>query len=218
MKNSIRMSILLILLFAIPNYTFAQEDSTIVTRVTLNDGSELIGQISIEDEEKIVFKTSSGIVMEIKKNLIAKIEQIRGEWHEGEFQRSDPNRTRLFFAPTAKTLDAGSGYFATYEIFFPFIAIGLNDFIILSGGMSLFPGVDEQMFYIAPKIRALHFDNFDLSAGVLYTRISDYSFGILYGVGTIGSQSFSFTGGRGWGYVDDELADLVNRRRISSIK
>jgi len=31
-------------------------------------------------------------------------------------------------------------------------------------------------------------------------------------------ENIFLTGDFGWGYVDDELADLVNRRRISSIK
>lgn len=102
----------------------------------------------------------------------------------GELWRTDPNHTRLLFAPTARALKAGQGYFSVYEIFFPFVAVGVTDFFTLSGGFSLFPGVESQLLYIAPKITPVHLEKFDLAAGVLYIKIpeEDEGAGILYSV------------------------------------
>ena len=50
-----------------------------VQQVTLKDGSQLIGQIIREDANKIHFKTSVGVEMEIKKDLIEKIENVESD-------------------------------------------------------------------------------------------------------------------------------------------
>jgi len=186
---------------------FAQTDTTDIKRITLNDGSELTGIILSDSTDKIEFRTLTGLQIEIEKSMIKEVENIKGTFKNGEFVKDDPNNTRLLFAPTGRTLRQGEGYFSAYEIFFPFLAVGITDFITLSGGVSLFPGADEQIIYIAPKIRCVHINNFDFSAGVLYAHISEADFGILYGVGSIGSSDASLTLGLGYGYTDSELAD-----------
>ena len=57
----------------------AQEDTLNVKKVTLKDGSQLIGRIIAEDADKIRFKTSAGVEMEIKKDLIEKIENVESD-------------------------------------------------------------------------------------------------------------------------------------------
>lgn len=196
-----------IILIFICNTLLGQTDSTQIYRVTLNDGSELNGIILNQNEEHINFKTLSGTVMDISRNQIKEIKKLKGEIVEGKFMTEDPNQTRLLFAPTGKSLNAGEGYFSAYEIFFPFLAVGVTDFLTLSGGMSLFPGAKEQIIYIAPKIRFLHLKNFDLSGGILYSHISEESFGIAYGVATYGTQRAGITLGLGWGYTNKDFAD-----------
>jgi hypothetical protein len=87
------------------------------------------------------------------------------------------------------------------------LAIGITDFITLAGGVTLMPGAENQVIYLAPKVRVLHLDNFDLSGGVLYCHVEDENFGIFYGVTSIGSAKASFTLGLGWGYADGETAE-----------
>jgi hypothetical protein len=185
----------------------AQTDSVKIQRITLSDGSELVGRVVGDSTNKIVFRTSSGVQMEIDRNSIEKIESVRGEWVDGEFMHVDPNRTRLFFAPTGRSLEQGKGYFSVYEIFFPMLAIGVTDFITLAGGVSLFPGASEQIVYIAPKVRFAHLNNLDLSGGILYIAISGYTFGMAYGVATFGNSRAALTLGAGWGFVDGEYSD-----------
>jgi len=154
-------------------YSYAQPDSSNnqISRLELKDGSVLIGYITRENESALQINTLSNIKAVVQVEQIKKRENLSGQFIEGQLWRSDPNRTRLLFAPTGRALKAGQGYFSSYEIFFPFLAVGLTDFFTLAGGMSLFPGAEEQLLYIAPKITPVQLKNFDLSAGVLYIKI-----------------------------------------------
>jgi len=188
-------------------YALAQTDSTTVASISLTDGTELKGFIIEQNDSLVNFKTISGIEMKIDRKLIEDISFSKGEIVEGQFQRYDPNRTRLFFGPTARTLPQGSGYFSAYMIFVPFLAIGITDFFTLSGGMTLIPGAEEQMFYIGPKVRFLNLEGFSLGSGIIYSHIDESDFGIAYGVTTIGSERAALTVGIGWGYEDSEFSD-----------
>jgi hypothetical protein len=196
----------LVLMSFLGSVCLAQEDTLAVKQVSLKDGSELVGRIVSENSEEIFFITNSGIEMKIKRELIQEIKDLEMEEHKGTLRRVDPNQTRLLFAPTARPLKQGKGYFSVYEIFFPMISFGLTDFIALSGGMSLFPGADEQLFYLAPKVNFLNQQNFALSGGVLYISITDESAGIAYGVATFGKSSGAFTLGLGWGFVEGDFS------------
>jgi hypothetical protein len=182
-------------------------DSVSVQKAVLIDDTELIGRVIYDDGSRMKFKTLAGIEMEFDKSSVKEIKDVEGAWDGKTFLRSDPNKTRLFFAPTARTLKQGEGYFAAYEIFFPFLAVGLTDFITLSGGVSLFPGASEQIVYIGPKIRFIHLENFDFSGGIIYSHVSDSDFGITYGIASYGSSKASLTLGLGWGYEDGEFSD-----------
>lgn len=209
-----RYSALLMFVVAIfPQPARAQQDSSQIAKVyrlTLNDGSEIIGTIQKEDSVQVEFQSVSKIMMRVPRNQIKAILPLKGSVVDGEFRRSDPNYTRLFFAPTGRALKSGQGYFSAYEIFFPFIAIGIGDVVTLAGGMSLIPGAESQIYYFAPKITPLHIKNFDLSAGVLYINALESDFsggGIVYGVGTYGSNDNAFTLGLGWGFAGGEIAN-----------
>jgi hypothetical protein len=206
MKSALQIILSIILLVSFENI-FAQTDTTAVYRITLTDDSELLGMIESENDSLIFFITNAGLELRIDRTMIKETKIMEGEWSGDTFLRKDPNQTRLLFSPTGRTLSAGEGYFSAYEIFFPFLAVGITDFITLSGGVSLFPGAEEQVIYIAPKVRVLHLDNFDLSGGVLYCHVDEEDFGIFYGVTSIGSSKASLTLGLGWGYADGETAE-----------
>jgi hypothetical protein len=88
----------------------------------------VIGTIEAEDSTQVEFKTISGVSMRIPRGQIKELERLSGEIAAGEYKRFDPNNTRLFFAPTARPLKQGQGYFSAYQIFFPFVAIGALPF------------------------------------------------------------------------------------------
>jgi hypothetical protein len=192
---------------------FAQEDSSRsakVYRLTLQDGSEIVGTILQEDSLQVRFRSVSKILMTVPRSQISSMKPLSGNIVDGEYRRSDPNSTRLFFSPTGRPLKNGQGYFSAYEIFFPSVAVGIGDIVSLWGGVSLLPGTEGQIIYIAPKITPVHIRNFDLSAGVLYvnTTVSSSSGGgIIFGVGTYGSSDNALTVGLGWGFAGGDVAN-----------
>ena len=142
--------------------------------------------------------------MTIPRVQIQRIESVAGE----RFERRDPNLSRLLFAPTARPLPHGAGYFAVYELFFPFVAVGIRDVVTLAGGMSLIPGLPNQILYAAPKVTFYRKSSVQVGAGALVgtsTRF-DHSAGMLFGIVTVGGSHRSFTAGAGFGYADTEFS------------
>lgn len=195
-----------------PHTAFSQNDSLTQhpTKVILRDGSELIGTITDRDSVSVQFTTSGGISMTIPSKEIRSAERLSGTVIGGTYVRWDPNNTRLFFAPTARPLRRGQGYFSAYQVFFPFLAFGIGNYAILAGGISLFPGASSQLVYFAPKIIPVQTENFHAAAGMLYiapTTGNNDGAGIYYGVVSYSSQTASLTGGLGWGFSGSETAD-----------
>jgi hypothetical protein len=219
-KNFLRFLLLFSVLFAFPLPIHAQSDpaSDSFWEIELNDGSKVVGAIISEDVNFIQFKTLSGMDMKIPREQIKKIELVKGKMISGTIWWDDPNRTRLLFAPTGRGLKAKQGYFAVYEIFFPFVAYGITDWLTIAGGFSLFPGASSQLLYLAPKITPLRLEKLDLSGGVLYIKIPDLeddeensndevnSAGILYGVSTYGTEKSALTVGLGFAFGGGEIA------------
>jgi hypothetical protein len=214
-KNGMRAILFFLSLFMIiltvHAFLLAAPDTTqtLIYRIELTDASTLVGTISAENDTTIQFKTLAGLEITIRKKLIERKVQISSKIVEGKVWRTDPNQTRLFFAPTGRALKGSQGYFSVYELFFPFIAVGITDYITLAGGLSLFPGADQQLLYLAPKITPFQLDKFDLSAGLLYIFVpnNEEDAGIFYGVGTYGNETASLTLGLGFGFSGGDVED-----------
>jgi hypothetical protein len=189
-------------------------DSLKIVKLTLTDNSVLIGKILSQSDSITVFKSSSGLMVEIRPELIKETEVLKGEIQDGKYVRYDPSSSRLFFSPTARTPKAGSGYFSVYELLFPFFSISATDFLMLNGGMSIVPGASEQIIFIAPKIRFFNSENFCAAGGILYINIPDDVDDVIlgYGVVTLGTQRAGFTIGYGSnisGNSDEDLAGIL---------
>ena len=205
-------------------------DSTHTQILVLLDGSRFMGRIVETGESEIQFETSLGR-MTIPLSKIKKIQEVpTSAIKNGKYWFPNPNSTRLYFAPTARNLKQGEGYFADYFLFFPGIAYGMTDNITVGGGISLIPGVniDEQIFYFTPKVGVQIAKNLNLATGTLIIRVPDFSddndspatAGILYTVGTYGTPDASITAGFGYGFAGSELADkpmvmLGGEKRLS---
>ncbi len=191
-------------------------DSNYVQIIKTRYGSTLIGRIIEIGENEIKFQTQMGEI----KIAIAKIEEIKTapatSIKAGKYWFPNPNSTRLYFAPTGRMLKKGEGYFSDYYLFFPGIAYGISDNFTIGGGMSLVPGIglDDQLFYFTPKIGGKVSDKVNFAGGALIIAIPGFEddddspvVGILYGVGTYGTDNSSFTAGLGFGFVDGDFAD-----------
>lgn len=185
-------------------------DSTQVQILTVEDGSSFIGRIIEIGEEELKFETKYGVltfsIFEITELKLVSKDQFK----KGKYWFPNPNCSRLFFAPTARMLKKGEGYFADYFVFFPTFTFGVTNNITLGGGFSILPGadLDEQIILFTPKVGLKTSKKMDLAIGALVVKLPEStSAGILYGVSTFGSLDKSVTFGLGYGYFDDELAD-----------
>ena len=165
---------------------------TSLKTIVLKDGNEFTGHIKSRDSLNLKFETQSGVRFDLKPDQIESIEDQRSDYTAGD----DPNKTRLFFAPTGKNLKAGTGYFSVNELFFPMIAFGITDFLTLAGGMTIIPGASDQLYYLNGKAGLLHFNEADFSAGILYTNITsgdENGLTILYANSTYGTKEAAVT-------------------------
>jgi hypothetical protein len=189
----------------------SQTDSTAqLYKLLMVDGSELVGTVVSSAPDTVVFRTGSGMTMTIPRTSIKELRPASGEYVGGEYRRYDPNASRLLIGPTGRPLKKGQGYFAAYEIFFTYFGFGITDNISLGGGITLLPGAEGQLFYIAPKVGiSTVSENISLSLGGIYmnTTADDVGgLGAIFAMGTFGPPTASFTAGLGYGYAEGEFS------------
>lgn len=191
--------------------------------IKVSDGTTLMGKITRIGETDITFQTSMGeltvAIVSIKEIREVKSSSVKG----GGYWFPNPNRTRLYIAPTGRMLESREGYFAVADLFFPSFAFGLTDFITIGGGMTLFPGVDldRQILYISPKIGISTGEKYSLALSGTWFSIPDYTddlfddddegeninIGMIFGVGTYGNSDNNITLGLGYGFGEGETTD-----------
>ena len=164
-------------------------DTTVLQVLDLRDGSTLYGRI-VEVGPPVRFRLTSGQVILLDPVTIREVRLSRGRVVDGRVWEPDPNPTRLFFAPTARTTPAGSGYISVYQVVVPFLSFSLTDALMLAGGTPLVGGFGgRRPFWVAPKLRVV--DTGQLTAAVGVWSIStgdadDGIFSLVYGVATLG--------------------------------
>lgn len=178
-----------------------------VTEIELRDGSVFIGHILSDADGFLVLRTSAGTEVRIDKSQIVSRRLIRGRVSGNGFRRFDPNQTRLFFAPTGRTLDQGSAYVSAYYVFFGFVGYGVTDRFTLAGGTWLIPEAFGELFYIAPKYQVWRQNSNSVSLGVLAGVADGNSAGITYAAFTRGQPDQSLTLGLGFAFGDGELSN-----------
>lgn len=193
-------------------------DSTQTVTVRTRDGSALVGRVLAVQGDTLRFSAGVGTVaipLGDVEDVLA-MSRAAGPRAGGAqaYWFRNPNATRLLFAPTGRMLERGDGYFSDYYVVLPGFAYGVTDELTLGGGMSLIPGLNgSQVFYFTPKVGLYQSPNTNLAAGALVAAYpggdgeESHTFGILYGVGTLGGPDGSVTAGLGYGYADGELGD-----------
>lgn len=193
-----------------PDSTTAVSDAEPLLRITLADGSDLIGRVERETETALQFRTASGVRIDVPKDRIRARAVLEGRLVDGVYRRLDPNRTRLLFAPTARPLGSGEGYVSVYQVFVPFAAVGVGEHVSLAGGVSLLPFSSTQLIYAAPKISFARSRQTSFALGAFVgTTIGEATGegfgGIVYGLGTFGESDAAVTAGGGVAFGDGEV-------------
>ena len=216
MKNLL-LSIVAALLFAGPVAaqnvdTAARSSRTELYELVLRDGSRVFGTVERETDQEVVVRTQAGAIVTARRADVASLRLVTGRIERGEFIRSDLHRTRLFFAPTARSLKQGEVSFGVFQFIAPFVQVGVTDRISVGGGTPLLFGFDEwdRPFWLTPKVQVVNTQNVQGAVGLLHVfDMSGDSAGIAYGVGTIGNTDNAFTGGAGMSYAGDSRGWIV---------
>ena len=206
---------LLAAIVVLPNAAIAQDDSTQakpLEQIILKDGSEIVGRVESETATTLTVRSLSDVVATIPKDQIQSRAPFSGYVEGTKIFRNDPSGSRLFFGPTARTLKAGRGYFSVYEIFFPAVGVGITDWFDISGGLSLFPGAEQQIYYLGAKVVPIQLTNFCLGGGVTFLNVTgnpeDFDgAGILHVIGTYGTEKAALTVGLGWGFSGSDISN-----------
>ena len=194
------------------------QDSTVVQEIALRDGTTLIGRIIRIEGTDIRIRTLGGTELTVRRRDIARVRVIRGTVHDGAFWERDPSDSRLLLGPTARVPPHGHGYAGSYELFLVSAGVGIGGRGMISAGMSLIPGlaIDEQVFYVAPKLQLFDIGLLQGAAGVFWVKpwTSEESAGMVFGGLTAGPERASFSGGIGFpfasqgGFADQALVML----------
>jgi len=124
----------------------------ITQELQLSDGTRLIGRVESIADGQFTFRTLSGLEMKLAITSVQSLQPFTGRIVNGELWESDPNTTRLFFGPTARSLKRGEAYFGVYEVFMPFVQVGVTDRLSIGGGTPLIFGDVERPLWVTPKL------------------------------------------------------------------
>jgi hypothetical protein len=226
MNRMAKTLLLLVLLILAVAPVASAQTSTITApdmyELVLKDGSRIFGTVQSETEQEVVFRANSGATLTARRSDIVSLRRVKGRMEEGLFLRTDLHRSRLFFAPTGRSLDKGQVSVGVFEFFAPFVQVGVTDRFSIGGGTPLVFGIDEfdRPFWVTPKMQVYRGDQAQASVGVLHVFAGNGdSAGIGYGVATFGSADNAITAGAGIAYAGDEQGALFmvgGERRIAT--
>lgn len=183
----------------------APRDRVVVDELVLRDGSRLYGSVVRETESELVFRTWAGVQMIVPRADVVSLRKVDGSIGQGEFWRADPNRTRLFFAPTARSLRQGEVTLGVYEFLMPFVQVGVTDRFSIGGGTPLVFGLGQgwdRPFWLTPKLQVYSGARTQVAVGTLhFFGMGGDGGGIAYAVGTFDLREGSLTIGAGRTYT-----------------
>ncbi len=205
------------LLFALGTFgagdaAWAQETAAIgaqkILEVKTTDGAKYFGYLQSETPERVVIRTPGGAVIELARTDILSMTETEGTIVGQEFRPADPNPTRLFFGPTARSLKKGEGYVGSFFYIMPTVQVGITDRLSIGGGTPLVFGGGDFPIWVTPKFQIYDSPKAAVAVGALhFLNIDDISMGIAYAAGTFGSRDDAVTVGVGWAYASDNRTD-----------
>ncbi len=171
----------------------------------MTDGSTIVGYVEAETPERVVLRTLGGAVIEVARANVISLIEAKGRVVNGQYFREDSNPTRLFFAPTGRSIKKGEGYVGVYEIFLSFVQVGITDRLSIGAGTPLLFGFDgDRPFWVTPKVQVYEGRTASAAVGVLhFLNIEGVNLGIAYAAGTFGTRDDALTVGLGWAYANN---------------
>ncbi len=174
----------------------------VTQELVLKDGTTAYGRVERIDGPRVFFRTATGGMLEIDAAQVVSLKPVQGRVVNGTFLAADPNPTRLFFGPTARSLPRGGGYVAVYEILVSGVQVGVTDRVSVGAGTPLFfGGGSEHPVWVTPKVQVFAGGKTQAAVGVMhFFNVGNGSLGVAYGVVTHGTPDSALTMGAGYAY------------------
>jgi len=182
-------------------------------RVELYDGTTLTGILQTKTETEIKIQLKDIGLLTLNRAKIKKLVPLDlSKKVQKSYWFKNPHATRLLFAPTAIPLKKGEGYYQNIYIVGNMFNYGVANNLSIGGGfdfITMFGTMNDgwsPMLNFNIKSGFQISENFHAGVGGIYvTMPGEFSAGIAYGLGTIGSYNSNLTLGLGWGFVDDSF-------------
>lgn len=225
--RSLALSVLLgfLVCAAWPAPVQAQEVAQeVLYELVLKDGTRIHGYLEQDAPDRITLRTLGGARLQVERANIVSLERAGGRVESGRFLKSDSNPTRLFFGPTGRAVKKGEGYVGVYELFLPFVQVGITDRLSIGAGTPLvFGGGGNRPFWITPKFQLHESRTTSTSIGAIhFLNVDGVNLGIAYAASTFGTTDDAVTVGVGWAYANTNANDegalvamIGGERRIS---
>jgi hypothetical protein len=213
---SLKMAVFILWLISIQITATAQVRDSTLYRIQTVDENVFVGIILSQDNEMLELSTALFGVIIIKKiNIKSMVVVDAAKLKEGTLWFDNPQSTRYFWQPNGYGLKKGEAYYQNVWVLFNQVSFGMSDYFTIGGGVvPLFlVGADVTPVWINPKFSIPVVENkFNIGAGALVGTLlgqggSDASFGIAYGIATMGNRDSNLSLGLGYGFAAGEMAN-----------
>ena len=106
-------------------------DSNSVIVFSRVKGSNVVGRVLAADDTSLTVVTLKSARVVLPRRSVESWHVRRGTFTARGFRDADLHTTRLFFGPTARTLERGAAYGAAYDVFVFAGAYGVSDRVMI---------------------------------------------------------------------------------------
>ncbi len=184
------------------------QNDTLKYYVETNNKNTYRGVIISQNDSIIILMTESIGTISIQKSEIKKLFPInQNKIVNNKIWLDNPQSSRYFFSPNGYGLKKGEGYYQNVWVLINSFAVGITDNISIGGGvvpLFFFGGAPTPVWFTTKISIPVKKDNIAVGAGVLGGTIlmeDETTFGIAYGIATIGNKNNNASLGVGYGYT-----------------
>jgi hypothetical protein len=206
----------LVSIFVILNITCSAQtkSESKIYHIETVDGNSYNGEILTSDSTKILFKAEKLGEITVYRTYIKKMTPLKYfQVKNNKYWLENPQSTRYFISPNGYGLKGGEGYYQNIWVMMNSVAIGLNDYISVGGGvipLFLIAGGPTPLWGTIKVSIPVTKDKFNLGAGVLAGGVisgsefdNSASYGIFYGTATFGSRDNNLSLGAGYAFTNE---------------
>lgn len=200
-----------------------EPDSVAVYQFTMNDDSRVTGHVLAIDAGTITVQSRSVGEVKLEKKKVNQVMLLDpGLVAQGLYWFPNPHATRHLFGPSAIPLRKGEGYYQNTYLLLNSVNVGVTNNLSLGAGfelLSLFSaGSQGPLYFVTAKGGFKVAERLHTAAGGVYASVPGadgdedgdgrLGIGALYGQLTYGTREYQLTGSIGYGYTEDQLAEV----------